>query len=134
MRGNAVDLAVGIIIGAAFTDVVNSLVKDILTPFLGLLFGGIDFSNLFITLKGPHATTLADAQKSGAVTLNIGLFLNAVIPVPNRQFCHILADQGAHADARSTRSSPCGPAKKRGAARGDTRSSRRKAGLTNAPG
>jgi large conductance mechanosensitive channel len=79
MRGNVVDLAVGIIIGVAFTGVVNSLVKDILTPLLGLLFGGIDFSNIFVTLKGHPAATLADAQKSGAVTWNIGLFLNTLI-------------------------------------------------------
>jgi large conductance mechanosensitive channel len=79
MRGNVVDLAVGIIIGVAFTGVVNSLVKDILTPLLGLLFGGIDFSNIFVTLKGHPAATLADAQKAGAVTWNIGLFLNTLI-------------------------------------------------------
>jgi large conductance mechanosensitive channel len=79
MRGNVVDLAVGIIIGVAFTGVVNSLVKDILTPVIGLLVGGIDFSNIFVTLKGPHAATLADAQKAGAVTLNVGVFVNTVI-------------------------------------------------------
>jgi large conductance mechanosensitive channel len=79
MRGNVVDLAVGIIIGAAFTSVVSSLVKDLFTPVLGLLVGGIDFSNIFITLKGEHAPTLDAAQKAGAVTLNIGLFLNALI-------------------------------------------------------
>jgi large conductance mechanosensitive channel len=79
MRGSVVDLAVGIIIGAAFTGIVNSFVKDILTPLLGLLFGGIDFTNIFVTLKGQSAPTLADAQKAGAVTWNIGLFLNAVI-------------------------------------------------------
>ncbi len=79
MRGNVVDLAVGIIIGVAFTGVVNSLVKDILTPLLGLLFGGIDFTNIFVTLKGAKAATLADAQKAGAVTWNIGVFLNTVI-------------------------------------------------------
>lgn len=79
MRGNVIDLAVGIIIGAAFTAIVNSLVKDVLTPFIGLLTGGIDFSNLFITLKGPVEPTLAEAQKAGAVTVNIGLFLNALI-------------------------------------------------------
>ncbi len=78
MRGNVVDLAVGIIIGAAFTGIVNSFVKDILTPLLGLLFGGIDFTNIFVTLKGQSAPTLADPQKAGAVTWNIGLFLNAV--------------------------------------------------------
>jgi large conductance mechanosensitive channel len=79
MRGNVVDLAVGIIIGVAFTAVVNSLVKDIFTPIIGLLIGGIDFTNIFVTLKGESAATLADAQKAGAVTLNIGVFLNAVI-------------------------------------------------------
>jgi len=79
MRGNVVDLAVGIIIGVAFTTVVNSLVKDIFTHLIGLLVGGIDFTNIFVTLKGQSAATLAEAQKSGAVTLNIGVFLNAVI-------------------------------------------------------
>ena len=79
LRGNVVDLAVGIIIGAAFTGVVTSLVKDLFTPVLGLALGGIDFSNLFITLKGQAQPTLEAAQKAGAVTLNIGLFLNAII-------------------------------------------------------
>ena len=79
MRGNVVDLAVGIIIGVAFTGVVNSLVKDIFTPIIGLLVGGIDFSNIFVTLKGPHAATLAEAQKAGAVTLNFGVFINTLI-------------------------------------------------------
>jgi large conductance mechanosensitive channel len=79
MRGNVVDLAVGIIIGAAFTSIVSSLVKDIFTPVIGLLVGGIDFTNIFVTLKGPSAPTLDAAQKAGAVTLNVGLFLNAVI-------------------------------------------------------
>lgn len=79
MRGNVVDLAVGIIIGAAFTAIVNSLVRDLFTPILGLLIGGIDFANLFITLKGPSLPTLDAAQKAGAVTLNVGLFLNACI-------------------------------------------------------
>ena len=79
MRGNVVDLAVGLIIGAAFTTVVTSLVKDVFTPVLGLVAGGVDFSNLFITLKGEHLPTLDAAQKAGAVTVNVGLFLNAVI-------------------------------------------------------
>ena len=79
LRGNVVDLAVGIIIGAAFTGVVTSLVKDVFTPLLGLVAGGVDFSNIFITLKGEHAATLEAAQKAGAVTINIGLFLNAII-------------------------------------------------------
>jgi len=79
LRGNAVDLAVGVIIGAAFTSIVNSLVKDIITPPLGLITGGLDFSNLFIVLKGGTFATLAEAQKAGAVTINYGLFLNAAI-------------------------------------------------------
>ncbi|CAK7192177.1 Large-conductance mechanosensitive channel [Commensalibacter sp. Nvir] len=79
MRGNVIDLAVGIIVGAAFTTVVNSLVKDIFNPIIGLLIGGIDFSNIFITLKGAHVQTLEEAQRIGAVTLNIGVFLNAII-------------------------------------------------------
>jgi len=79
MRGNVVDLAVGIIIGVAFTAIVGSLVKDIFNPLIGLLIGGIDFSNLFITLKGERLATLEATQAAGAVTLNIGLFLNAVI-------------------------------------------------------
>ncbi|MFD2262515.1 large conductance mechanosensitive channel protein MscL [Lacibacterium aquatile] len=79
MRGNVIDLAVGVIIGAAFTTIVNSLVNDILMPPLGLLIGGIDFSNFFITLKGEAYTTLAEAQKAGAVTVNYGIFLNSLI-------------------------------------------------------
>jgi large conductance mechanosensitive channel len=79
MRGNVVDLAVGIIIGVAFTGVVSSLVKDVINPVIGLLTGGVDFSNVFITLSGQHYANLADAQKAGAATLNIGLFLNAIL-------------------------------------------------------
>ena len=79
MRGNVVDLAVGVVIGAAFTGIVNSLVRDIITPLIGLISGGVDFSNHFITLRGPAEHTLADAQKVGAVTINYGVFLNAVI-------------------------------------------------------
>lgn len=79
MRGNVVDLAVGIIIGVAFTAIVGSLVKDLLNPIIGLLIGGIDFSNIFIVLKGERLATLEATTKAGSVTLNIGLFLNAVI-------------------------------------------------------
>lgn len=79
MRGNVIDLAVGIVVGAAFTAIVTSLVKDLITPILGLVLGGVDFSNLFVTMKGPHEATLDAAQKAGAVTLNVGLFLNACI-------------------------------------------------------
>ena len=79
MRGNVIDLAVGVIIGAAFTGIVNSLVKDVIMPPIGWAMGGLDFSNFFVTLKGPIGHTLADAQKAGAVTINYGVFLNTVI-------------------------------------------------------
>lgn len=79
MRGNVVDLTVGIIIGVAFTGIVTSLVKDVFNPLLGLLTGGVDFSNVFWALNGQHYATLADAQKAGAPTLNLGLFINAII-------------------------------------------------------
>ena len=79
MRGSVVDLAVGVIIGASFTGIVNSFVKDIINPPLGLALGGIDFSNFFVTLKGPATSTLTEAAKAGAVTLNYGNFINAII-------------------------------------------------------
>jgi large conductance mechanosensitive channel len=79
MRGNVVDLAVGIIIGAAFTGIVQSLVKDVFNPVIGLLTGGVDFSDRFFTIKGPVESTVDAAKKAGAVTINYGLFLNAVI-------------------------------------------------------
>ena len=83
MRGNVVDMAVGIIIGGAFGTIVKSLVADVIMPPIGLLLGGVDFANLFIVLKegakaGPYAA-LADAQQAGAVTINYGLFINGVI-------------------------------------------------------
>jgi len=83
IRGNVVDMAVGIIIGAAFNGVVQSLVKDILTPPLGLLMGDVDFTNLFVVLKegttpGPYPT-LEAAQAAGAATLNLGVFVNTAI-------------------------------------------------------
>jgi large conductance mechanosensitive channel len=79
VRGNVVDLAVGLILGAAFTVIVTSLVNDLLMPPLGLLLGGIDFSDFFVTLKGGSYPTVAAAKAAGAVTLNYGLFINAVI-------------------------------------------------------
>lgn len=83
MRGNVVDMAVGIIIGAAFGAIVSSLVADVIMPPIGLLLGNMDFTNFFVVIKkgtvpGPFAT-LADAQKAGAVTLNYGLFITKVI-------------------------------------------------------
>ena len=79
MRGNVVDLAVGVIIGASFTGIVNSLVNDIIMPPIGLALGGVDFSNFFWVIKGEHTDTLAAAKAAKAVTINYGLFINAVI-------------------------------------------------------
>ncbi|HEU0161680.1 MAG TPA: large conductance mechanosensitive channel protein MscL [Rhizomicrobium sp.] len=79
MRGNVLDLAVGVIIGASFTGIVNSLVNDIIMPPIGLALGGVDFSNFFWVLKGEHADTLAAAKAAKAVTINYGLFVNACI-------------------------------------------------------
>jgi large conductance mechanosensitive channel len=79
MRGNVVDMAVGIVIGAAFGKIVTSFVKDLLMPPLGKLMGGVDFSNLFINLGSEHYPTLAAAQKAGAATLNYGVFINTVL-------------------------------------------------------
>ncbi|MFN2160012.1 MAG: large-conductance mechanosensitive channel protein MscL [Anaerolineales bacterium] len=83
MRGSVVDMAVGIIIGAAFTSIVNSLVDDIIMPPIGMLLGKVDFANLYLTLQegdpaGPYLT-LVEAQQAGAVTINYGLFLNSLI-------------------------------------------------------
>jgi large conductance mechanosensitive channel len=80
MRGSVIDLAVGVVVGAAFTAIVNSLVKDIVTPPIGLLLGGIDLSNFFFVLKGhAAASTLKAAQDAGAVTINYGAFINTVL-------------------------------------------------------
>ena len=83
MRGNVVDMAVGIIIGGAFGTIVKSLVDDVIMPPIGLLLGNVDFSNLFLTIKegaqaGPYATVAA-AKAAGAVTVNYGLFVNSVV-------------------------------------------------------
>ena len=78
-RGNVMDMAVGIIIGAAFTTIVKSLVDDVIMPPIGLITGGVDFSNLFISLSGQQFDSLAAAQEAGAATLNYGVFINAII-------------------------------------------------------
>ena len=81
-RGNAIDMAVGIIVGSVMTGVVNSLVKDVIMPPIGLLIGGVDFSQLFVVIaggNGAHFNTVAEAQAAGATTVNYGLFLNSVV-------------------------------------------------------
>jgi large conductance mechanosensitive channel len=79
MRGNVIDLAVGIVIGAAFTTIVGSLVEDLINPIIGLLIGGIDFSNLFIVLSGERKASLEATRQAGASVLAIGVFINAII-------------------------------------------------------
>ena len=94
MRGNVLDMAVGIIIGGAFTKIVNSMVADVMMPPLGLLIGKVDFSNWFVVIKqgttaGPY-TTIAEAQAAGATTMNLGMFLNAIISFIIVAFCIFL--------------------------------------------
>jgi large conductance mechanosensitive channel len=79
VKGNVIDMAVGIIIGAAFGKIVNSLVNDVLMPPIGLLLGKVDFSNLFVNLSGKSYETLSSAKAAGAATLNYGIFVNTVI-------------------------------------------------------
>jgi len=79
LRGNVMDMAVGIIIGAAFSTIVRSLVDDIIMPPIGVVTGGVDFSSIFIALNGQHYDSLAAARQAGAPTMNIGLFINNVI-------------------------------------------------------
>jgi large conductance mechanosensitive channel len=79
MRGNIIDLAVGVVIGGAFGKIVSSLVNDVMMPLLGRLLGRVNFDNLFVTLSGPAMATLEEAKKAGAVTLNYGLLINNTI-------------------------------------------------------
>ena len=104
MRGNVMDLAVGVIIGASFTGIVNSLVNDVIMPPIGLALGGVDFANFFVVLKGDRAVdTLAAAKAAKDVTINYGLFINAMHQFPDRGLCPVPADPpdeqagGAHA-------------------------------------
>ncbi len=79
MKGNVVDMAVGIIIGGAFGSIVSSLVKDVIMPPIGMLMGRVDFSSLFVDLSGKDYASLAEAQAAGAATVNYGLFVNSIL-------------------------------------------------------
>ena len=94
LRGNVVDMAVGIIIGAAFSTIVRSLVDDIIMPPIGVVTGGVDFSNMFIALNGEHYPSLAAARQAGAATINFGLFINNVISFMHRRLRAVHGDQG----------------------------------------
>lgn len=79
MRGNVIDLAVGVILGGAFGKITSSLVEDVLMPPVGLMLGKVDFANLFVNLSGKYYPSLAAAKEAGAATINIGIFLNSII-------------------------------------------------------
>ena len=109
MRGNVVDMAVGIVIGAAFTSIVKSLVGDIMMPMVGLVMGGVDFSNVFITLKGGSFETLKAAQDAGAVTLNVGLFINAIISFVIVAFALFMLIKGMNTLKKKEEEAPAKP-------------------------
>lgn len=116
MRGNVVDMAVGIIIGAAFGGIVKSVVDDVIMPPIGLLLGNVDFSNLFITLKqgaaaGPYAT-LELARKAGAVTLNYGAFFNTIVSFVIVAFSVFLLVKGMNKLKRQQEAPPAAPTTK----------------------
>jgi large conductance mechanosensitive channel len=117
MRGNVLDMAVGIIIGAAFGSIVNSLVADVIMPPIGLLLGNIDFSNLFIVLKdgakaaGPYAS-LAAAKAAGAVSINYGFFINTVISFLIVAFAIFLLIRGVNQLRRQEAAPPAVPTTK----------------------
>jgi large conductance mechanosensitive channel len=112
MRGNVLDLAVGIIIGAAFGKIVSSFVNDILMPPIGLLLAKVDFSNLFLNLSGTPYASLAEAKAAGAATLNYGLFLNAVIDFLIVSFAIFLLIQQANRLKRQLEAAPAAPTTK----------------------
>jgi large conductance mechanosensitive channel len=116
MKGNVVDMAVGIVIGAAFGTIVKSLVNDVLMPPIGLLLGGIDFSNFFVLLKegatvaAPYAA-LADAQAAGAVTINYGVFFNSIISFIIVAFALFIVIKGMNKMKRKEEEKPAEPPK-----------------------
>jgi len=110
MRGNVVDLAVGFILGGAFSTIVKSLVSDILMPPLGLALGGVDFVNLFITLGDGEYATLAAAQEAGAATINYGMFINNVIAFIILAFALFLIIKGMNSMKKKEEEAPAAPA------------------------
>ena len=106
LRGNVVDMAVGIIIGAAFSTIVRSLVDDIIMPPIGVVTGGVDFSNMFIALNGEHYPSLAAARQVGAATINFGLFINNVISFTIVAFVLFMAIKGMNQLRRKQEEDP----------------------------
>ncbi len=109
MRGNVVDLAVGFILGGAFSTIVRSLVNDVLMPPLGLALGGVDFANLFITLGEGDYETLAAAQEAGAATINYGVFINNVIAFIILAFALFLIIKGMNSMKKKEEEAPAEP-------------------------
>jgi large conductance mechanosensitive channel len=110
MRGNVMDMAVGIIIGGAFGKIVSSLVTDILMPPIGKLTGGVDFAELFVVIGGGTYETLAKAKEAGAVTINYGLFINATINFVIVAFAIFLMIKGMNAMKRKEAEKAAAPA------------------------
>ena len=106
IRGNVVDMAVGIIIGAAFGKIVSSLVSDVVMPPIGLLMGNMDFSQLYLNLSGTEYASLAVAQEAGAATINYGLFINAVIDFLIVAFAIFLVIRGMNKLKRQAEEKP----------------------------
>ncbi|MGI9414422.1 MAG: large conductance mechanosensitive channel protein MscL [Hyphomicrobiales bacterium] len=110
IKGNVMDMAIGIIIGAAFGTIVKSLVGDIIMPVVAIVTGGVDFTNMFVTLKGEPAATLAAAKEAGAVTMNIGVFINAVIAFVIVAWCMFLVVKAMNRMKREEEAAPAEPA------------------------
>ena len=113
MRGNVLDMAVGIIIGAAFGTIVNSLVADVIMPPIGLILGGVDFTNLFVVLRegtkpGPYLA-LANAKAAGAVTLNYGVFVNSIVSFLIVAFAIFILVKGMNSMKRAQAQAPPPP-------------------------
>ena len=106
LRGNVVDMAVGIIIGAAFTTIVRSMVDDIIMPPIGVVTGGVDFSNMFVALNGEHYDSLAQARQAGAPTVNFGVFINNVISFMIVAFVLFMAIKGMNQLRRKQEEEP----------------------------
>jgi large conductance mechanosensitive channel len=113
LKGNFVDMAVGIVIGAAFGTIVKSLVNDIVMPVVGLLTGGVDFSNMFAVIKGGDGVvyaTLEAAKEAGAVTINYGLFINAMVTFAIVAFALFMVIKGMNAAKKAEEEAPAAPA------------------------
>jgi large conductance mechanosensitive channel len=112
IRGNVIDLAIGVIIGAAFGAIVSSLVDDVFMPLIGLVLNGIDFTNLFVVLSNPKnvpVTSLAAAKDAGVATLNVGLFINAVVKFVIIAFVLFLVVKAVNSMKKKQEAAPAAP-------------------------